>query len=120
MSSAFVQLKITDKVYICLAKSLPQETHALHILQYETAPGTFGRVKPAAFALLILNDIAQFAAKSRVGSKRIFLETATRDLSATLCRGITRQVLATVPLRARLNGNPVVAGLPVPTDDLIS
>ena len=40
-------------------------------------------------------------------------------LSTTLCRGITRQVLATVPLRARLNGRPVVAGLPVPTDDLV-
>ena len=37
----------------------------------------------------------------------------------TLCRGITRQVLATVPVRARLNGRPVVAGLPVPTDDLV-
>ena len=42
-----------------------------------------------------------------------------RDLSTTLCRGITRQVLATVPLSARLNGRPVVTGLPVPTDDLI-
>ena len=42
-----------------------------------------------------------------------------RDLSTNLCRGITRQVLAIVPLRARLNGNPVVAGLPVPTGDLI-
>ena len=40
-------------------------------------------------------------------------------LSTHLCRGITRQVLATVPLRALLNGHPVVAGLPVPTDDLI-
>ena len=42
-----------------------------------------------------------------------------RDLSTTLCRGIKRQVLATVPLRARLIGRPVIAGLPVPTDDLI-
>ena len=42
-----------------------------------------------------------------------------RDLSTTLCRGITRQVIATVPLRAHLNGRPVVAGLPVPTDDLV-
>ena len=41
------------------------------------------------------------------------LENAMRD------RGITRQVLATVPLLARLNGRPVVAGLPVPTDDLV-
>ena len=42
-----------------------------------------------------------------------------RDLSTTLCRGITRHVLAAVPLCARLNGRPLVAGLPVPTDDLI-
>ena len=42
-----------------------------------------------------------------------------RDLFMTLFRGIARQVLATVPLRARLNGRPVVAGLPVPTADLI-
>ena len=41
------------------------------------------------------------------------------DLSTTLRRGISRQVLATVPLRARLNGHPVVTGLPVPIDDLI-
>ena len=78
---------------------------------------TFGRAGPAAFALL--NEIAEFAASSGVVSKRIFLENAMRDLSTTLCRGITRQVLATVPLRARLNGRPAVAGLPVPTDNLI-
>ena len=42
-----------------------------------------------------------------------------RDLSTTLCGGITRQILATVPLRARLNGRPLFAGLPVPTDDLV-
>ena len=41
-----------------------------------------------------------------------------RGLASTLCRGIARQVLATVPLRALLNGRPVVAGLPV-TDDLV-
>ena len=79
--------------------------------------GTFGRAGPAAFALL--NKIGKFAASSGVVSKRIFLENAMCDLSTTLCRGITRQVLGTVPLRARLNGHPVVAGLPVPTDDLI-
>ena len=46
--------------------------------------------------------------------------------TVTLCvwdsswdRRITRQVLATVPFRARLNGHPVVAGLPAPTDDLV-
>ena len=42
-----------------------------------------------------------------------------RDLSTTLCRRITRQVLTTGPLRACLNGRPEVAGLPVPTDDLV-
>ena len=76
-----------------------------------------GRAGPTAFARL--NEIAELAASSGVVSKKIFLENAMCDLSATLCRGITRQVLATVPLRARLNGRPVVAGLPVPTDDLV-
>ena len=79
---------------------------------------TFGRAGPAAFALL--NEIAEFAAGPGVVSKRIFFVNAMRDRSTTLCRGITRQVVATVPLRARLNGRPVFAGLPVPTDDLVS
>ena len=78
---------------------------------------TFGRAGPAAFALL--NEIAEFAASSGFVSKRFFLENAMCDLSTTLSRGIKRQVLATVPLCARLNGYPVVAGLPVPTDDLM-
>ena len=79
---------------------------------------TFGRAGPAAFALL--NEIAECAVSSGVVSKRISLENAMRDLSTTLCRGITWQVLATVPaLRARLKGHPVVLGLPVPADDLI-
>ena len=78
---------------------------------------TFGRAGPSAFALL--NEIAEFAAGSGVVSNRVFLENAMRNLSTTRCRGITRQVLATVLLRARLNSRPVVAGLPVPTDDLV-
>ena len=78
---------------------------------------TFGRAGPTAFALL--NEIAAFAASSGVVSKRMFLDNAMRDLSATLCRGITRQVLAKVPLRARMNDRAVVAGLSVPTDDLV-
>ena len=41
-----------------------------------------------------------------------------RSLSTTPYRGITRQFLATVPLCAHLNAHLVVAGLPVPTDDL--
>ena len=76
-----------------------------------------GRAGPAAYALL--NEIAEFAASSGVVSKRIFWENAMRDLSTTLCQGIARQVLATVLLCDRLNGRPVVAGLPVPTDDLV-
>ena len=48
-------------------------------------------------------------------SKKIFMENAMRDLSTTLCRGIARQVLASAPLRARLDGQPV---LPVQTDGL--
>ena len=55
---------------------------------------TFGRAGPAAFALL--NEIAEFVASSGVVSERIFLENAMHDLSTTLCRGITRQVLATI------------------------
>ena len=43
-----------------------------------------------------------------------------RNLSTTMCRAITCKVLATVPLRARENGHAVVAGVPVPTDDLIA
>ena len=42
-----------------------------------------------------------------------------RDLFTTMCRGITQQVLATVPLRACLNGHPVLAGLTITTDDPI-
>ena len=42
----------------------------------------------------------------------LFLKNTMRDLSTTLCRGISRQVLATVPLRTPLNGHPVVAEVP--------
>ena len=77
----------------------------------------FGCAGPAGFALL--NDVPEFAESSGVVSNSIFLENAMRDMSTTLCRGIRRQVLATVPRRARLNGHLVVAGLPVPPDDLI-
>ena len=46
------------------------------------------------------------------------IENAMRDLSNTLCRGIARQVLASAPLRARLDGRPVLPGLHVLTDGL--
>ena len=78
---------------------------------------TFARAGPEASA--VLNETAEFAESPGVVSKRIFFENAMRNLSMTLCRGITTQVLATVPLRAHLNGHPVITGLPVPTDDLI-
>ena len=58
-------------------------------------------------------------ASSGVVSKRKLLQNAVRDLSTTLCRGITQHVLATVPLRASLNAHLVVGRLPLPTDDLI-
>ena len=47
---------------------------------------TFGRAGPEAFALI--NEVAVFAASSGVVSKRAFLESAMRDLSTSLCRGI--------------------------------
>ena len=59
---------------------------------------TFGRAGPATVALF--NEIVEFLASSGVVSQTIFLENAMRDLSTTLCRGITRQVLAAIPLCA--------------------
>ena len=50
--------------------------------------------------------------------KKIFMENAMRDLSTTLCRGIARQVFASAPVGARLDGRPVLPGRPVPTDGL--
>jgi len=44
---------------------------------------TFGRVGPAAFALL--NEIAEFVACSGAVSNRLFFENTMRDLSTTLC-----------------------------------
>ena len=75
---------------------------------------TYGRACPPAFALL--HELAEFSASTGAVSKKIIMENAMRDLSATLCRGIARQVLA--PLRARLDGRPVLRRRPVPTDGL--
>ena len=42
------------------------------------------------------------------------------DVSMAACWGILRPFPSTaVPLRGRLNERPVIAGLPIPTDDLI-
>ena len=76
---------------------------------------TFGRAGPAAFAFL--NKIADAASSSGAVSRRVFLHHAMRDLSTTLYRAVARQVRAFVV--ARLMGKPVLAGLAVPTDDLL-
>ena len=77
---------------------------------------TYGRADPLAFAPL--RELAEFAALTGAVSKKIFMENAMRDLSTTLCRGIARQVLASAPLRACLDGRPVLPGRPIPTDGL--
>ena len=40
-------------------------------------------------------------------------------LYTTLCRGVARQVIASIPLQARVAGRAVLPGLPVPTDVLL-
>ena len=77
---------------------------------------TYGRVGPAVFAFL--NRIADAAASSGAASRHVFLENAMRDISTTMCRAVARQVRASAPLVARLQGKPVLAGLAVPADDL--
>ena len=76
----------------------------------------YGRAGPPALELL--HELAEFAASTGAVSKKILLENAMRDLSTLLCRGIARQVLASPPLRACLDGRPVLPGRPVPTDGL--
>ena len=77
---------------------------------------TYGRAGRPAFALLY--ELAEFAASTGAVSKKIFMENVMRELSTTLCHGIARQVLASAPLRARLDGRPVLPGQPIPTDGL--
>jgi hypothetical protein len=77
---------------------------------------TYGHAGPEAFALL--NEIAEYAAGIGSVSKKLFMENAMRDLSTTLCRGVARQVIASMPLQARMDGRAVLPGLPVPTDGL--
>ena len=81
--------------------SLVSSPHQLQIVPAET----YGRAGPPAFALF--HELAEFAASTGAVSE-MTLENAMRDLSTTLCRGIARQVLASVPLRARLDGRPVL------------
>ena len=77
---------------------------------------TYLRAGPPAFALL--HELAELAASTGAVSQKLFMESAMRNLSTTLCRGIARQVLASALLRARLDGRPVFHGRPVPTDGL--
>ena len=78
---------------------------------------TYGRTGQAAF--LFLSKLATVAASSGSVCRRTFLQGAMRDLSTTLCRAVARQVRASAPVVARLVGKPVLAGLSVPTDDLL-
>ena len=66
----------------------------------------------------LLHELAEFAPSTGAVSKKIFMENVMRDLSTTLCRGIARQVLASAPLRARLDRLPVLPGWPVQADGL--
>ena len=75
---------------------------------------TYGRAGPEAFALL--NEIAEYAARIGSVSKKLFMENAMWDVSTTLCRGVARQVTASMPLQARMDGRAVLPELPVPTD----
>ena len=76
----------------------------------------YGRAGPEAFALL--NEIAEYAAGIGSVSKKLFMENAMRDLSTTLCRGVARQVIASMPLQARMDCRAVLPGPPAPTDGL--
>ena len=71
---------------------------------------------PPAFEQLL--ELAEFSASTGAVFKKIFMDNAMHDLSTTLCRGIARQVLAAAPLQARLDGQAVLPGRPVPTDGL--
>ena len=70
------------------------------------------------YNIALLHELAEFASSTGAVSKKIFMENAMRDLSTTLCCGIARQVLASAPLRTRLDGRSVLPGRPIPTDGL--
>ena len=78
---------------------------------------TAGIAPPPPQARALLHELAESAALTGAVSIKIFMESGMRDLSTTLC-GITRQVLASALLRVRLDGRPVLPGLPVPTNGL--
>ena len=76
--------------------------------------GTYGRAGREAFALL--NEIAQYAAGIGSVWQNIFMENAMLDPSNSPCRWFARQVIASMPLQARMDGRAVLPGLPVPID----
>ena len=65
-----------------------------------------------------LHELAEFATGTGAVSEKIFMGNMMRGLSTTPCRGIARQVLASSPLRARLDGRPILPGRPVPSNGL--
>lgn len=69
-----------------------------------------------------LNKIMDAPSSLGTVSWGVFLHHVIRGLSTTLCRAgpVTSQVRACVPRMALLMGKPVLAGLAVPTDDLLS
>ena len=73
----------------------------------------------AGLEAFALNEIAEYAAGIGSDSKKLFVENAMRDLTTTLCRGAARQVMASMPLQARMDGRAVIPGLSVPTDGLL-
>ena len=87
-------------------------TEAKDVLKWDK----YGRAGPLALALL--HELAEFAPSTGAVSKKIFMENALRNLSTTLCRGVARQALASAPLRAHLDGRPVLPGRPIPIDGL--
>lgn len=64
----------------------------------------------------LVSGIGEFAENSGAASERIFLEPAIRNRSTTLLNVITRSILASVRLRARVDGLPVPAGLSARTN----
>ena len=71
---------------------------------------TYGRPGTPAFALL--HELIESTASTAAISRNLFMQNAAREFCATLCRGITGQVLASALLRARMDVRPVLPGRP--------
>ena len=77
---------------------------------------TFGRLGAPAYSFLV--ELAAHAAAHGSVSKQEFIRNSLRDLSVTLCRGVTKQVRASAPLRLRVAGRALMQGMTVPSADL--